>query len=74
VPENDRKPRRNLSLHDVEIRAADPARLDLDDDLLRGGKLIRQLRRAERVPLGRPDSLEEHRLHGALFCGGMKAP
>jgi hypothetical protein len=71
MPGNDRQSCRDLSFDDVEIRPADAARFDRDRDLCRDGSRIRQLRGAKRTLLRRPDSLEEHRFHRALFCGGM---
>jgi hypothetical protein len=72
MSENDRQARSDLAFDDVEIRPTDAARIDLDNDLSCSGSRIRQLRGAERISLGRPGSLEEHRLHGALFSDGMR--
>jgi hypothetical protein len=71
MPGNDRQSCRDLSFDDVEIRPADAARFDRDRDLSGAGSRIRQLRGPKRALLRRPNPLEEHRLHRALFCGEM---
>jgi hypothetical protein len=60
MPQDERQPRvGQLAVDDVEIRAADAARLDSEDDLLRPRFRFRQLALGER-PSGR---LQHHRAH-----------
>jgi hypothetical protein len=68
VARDDRQRRGDLSLDDVEVRPADAAGVDLDDDLALNGSRVRQIRGAERTRFGRGRPLEDHSVHAALFC------
>jgi hypothetical protein len=72
VARDDRERRGDFPLDDMEVRSADAAGVDLDDDLALGGSRVRQFRGAERADLGRRRPLENHSFHAALFCSEVE--
>ena len=56
--------RRKISLHDVEVGAADSTSLDADDDVMRSRQRDRDLLEAQRGAVNRPLMVENHGAHG----------
>src|SRR6185436_7365667 len=71
VPEDQRQLRLvQLSVEDVQVRAADAAHRDVDQDLAVGGRRLRELTLRQRLTR----SLEHHRAHERIVANGIAAP